>query len=205
MIRSHEGWYCWGQSEPREWRHRFNALYNIAIPKVKYFDVAVDVGSNIGISVYFLAQSFGYVYAFEPDKQNIESFKKNSVDHGFAANTHLFEYACGEVNERMSLTGNSGINRHYAPGEDVSVVKLDDVIKMKIGLLKVDAEGMDFLVLKGAKNLILNSKPVVIFEYKDGDKRHERWNSLTDSEDFMKSLGAKLEHKGKVDQIWYFE
>lgn len=207
-IREYDGWHAWGINEVRRWRHIFEDVFNRTLPRIKDFGVAVDVGANIGISSYFLAQRFFYVYAFEPDPKNIECYTKNAELHGFKNKTHLFPYACGEINERMGLGGKAGICRHYAPGDDISVVKLDDIFshtKPKIGLLKVDAEGMDYLVLKGAKNLLVRDRPVVIFEFKDGDARHERWNKTTDSEEFLRSLGAKFEWKNKVDQIWYFE
>lgn len=206
-IWKYDGWYCWGINEVTRWKNVLDDVLSRAYQKVKVFGLAIDVGANIGIASYLLSRNFGYVYAFEPDEKNRECYKKNAELHGFSHNVHLFPYACGEVNERIGLTGKAGISRHYIKGDDVTSVRLDDIFPAenpKIDLLKVDAEGMDYLVLKGAVGIIKRDRPVVIFEFKDGDGRHDRWNSLTDSEDLLKSLGAKLEWKNKVDQIWYF-
>ena len=36
---------------------------------------------------------------------------------------------------------------------------------INIDFIKIDVEGAEFLVLSGAKNILLKSKPVVVFEY----------------------------------------
>ncbi len=49
---------------------------------------------------------------------------------------------------------------------EVETAKLDDVISLdqKIDLIKIDVEGAELLVLKGAKQLLLKNKPFIIFE-----------------------------------------
>jgi len=50
---------------------------------------------------------------------------------------------------------------------EVKTDRLEDVIpeNVKIDFIKIDVEGAEFLVLSGAKNILLKSKPVVVFEY----------------------------------------
>jgi FkbM family methyltransferase len=50
---------------------------------------------------------------------------------------------------------------------EVSTLRLDDFLdkQYKPGLIKIDVEGAEFLVLSGCKNTLINSRPVVIFEY----------------------------------------
>ena len=100
-IRNYDGWYAWGINEVRRWRHIFEDVVNRAYPRVNDFGTAVDVGANIGITSYFLAMKFGYIYAFEPDPKNIECYNRNAKLHSFSAQSHLFPYACGEINEHI--------------------------------------------------------------------------------------------------------
>lgn len=50
---------------------------------------------------------------------------------------------------------------------EVELKKLDDVIPsdLRIDFIKIDVEGAEFGVLKGAKNILKKSKPYVIFEF----------------------------------------
>ncbi len=49
----------------------------------------------------------------------------------------------------------------------MATLRLDDFLdaQYKVGLIKIDVEGAEFLVLSGSKNTLLQSRPVVIFEY----------------------------------------
>lgn len=50
---------------------------------------------------------------------------------------------------------------------EVKTNRLEDVIPsdIKIDFIKIDVEGAEYLVLSGAKKILQQSKPVVIFEY----------------------------------------
>ena len=49
----------------------------------------------------------------------------------------------------------------------VELKKLDDVIPtdVTIDFIKIDVEGAELGVLKGAKNVLLKNKPIIIFEF----------------------------------------
>jgi FkbM family methyltransferase len=56
----------------------------------------------------------------------------------------------------------------------VELVKLDDYITEfpSVGLIKIDVEGAELMVLQGARNFIQRHKPVVIFEFGLGAADH---------------------------------
>lgn len=68
----------------------------------------------------------------------------------------------------------SGLKKREYPKENVQTKqvtvkteKLDDVIPetLRIDFVKIDVEGAEYLVLQGAKNLLIRAKPIIIFEF----------------------------------------
>ena len=55
--------------------------------------------------------------------------------------------------------------------EEVEIVKLDDVVKEKVNLLKIDTQGWEPEVIEGAKNLIEKWKPIMFMEYSPASYR----------------------------------
>jgi hypothetical protein len=56
--------------------------------------------------------------------------------------------------------------------ESISVITLDSFVqkeKIKVGLLKIDVEGHELFVLKGAKTILKEQKPIVMFELLEQD------------------------------------
>lgn len=136
----------------------------------------IDVGCHKGeILEHMLKFSpDGKHFAFEPIPYLYENLQKN-----YAGKAVIFSYALSDKNGKTTfqLVKNapaySGINkRKYAIDHpeieeiEVEMRTLDEVIpqEVPIGLIKIDVEGGEFGVLKGAENLLRRDKPVVIFE-----------------------------------------
>jgi len=43
----------------------------------------------------------------------------------------------------------------------IKMIRLDDLIKEKVDVIKIDVEGMEAEVIKGARNLIEKWKPII--------------------------------------------
>lgn len=141
--------------------------------------VFVDVGANYGIYSLIAARivgDSGRVIAFEPAKENFEILNKNILLNCMN-NINLFPLALSDREGLMKLyyhpdpSRNSLIPEHskLKNGEEVEVKQLDQVLQ-KIGVnvvdfIKIDVEGADLLVIKGAKETICKYRPVVQFEY----------------------------------------
>ena len=119
--------------------------------------IAVDFGSNIGISVgYFLTRSpTSFVYAFEPVPRNIRRLKKNLV--GLETRYELSEVAVGIANDRVEFgieeSGRyGGVGLRTGSIIEVECVKASDVIESvirqhgRIDILKADIEGFEVKV-----------------------------------------------------------
>jgi FkbM family methyltransferase len=133
-----------------------------------------DVGANQGLfTLYFSRRSpKGQVYAFEPDPALFSALKENIQRNG-AANVNLFNAAVASEPARLALRVgrfNRGDNRivptdQSRPGTvRVDAMPLDyAVLDQRLDLLKVDVQGFEVQVLRGAERLIQANPDLLIF------------------------------------------
>ena len=131
---------------------------------IKYLrpgDVAVDIGANIG-NLALIAASMvrpgGRVIAVEPHPRIFNFLKTNLVDNA-ATNVVAHNVAVGAETGEVKFT-----NRHSDDMNGVSttgdlvvpVKRLDDLLAdvNKISLLKIDVEGYELFVVKGARETL---------------------------------------------------
>lgn len=141
--------------------------------------VAVDVGANIGYYTLLLAKVCKKVYAFEPDKDCFKILEKN-VEENNLKNVVLFNKAVGAENKKVGIVkdknnfGNSKIDLRSQMSdvrktELVECVRLDDVIKDKTDLMKIDVQGYEEKVIEGAKKIIEKDSPTIFMEHNGGN------------------------------------
>jgi FkbM family methyltransferase len=165
---------------------------------VRKFDVAVDVGAHCGLWSRRLTQFFKKVYAFEPLTLHREAFVKN-----VQGNYELLPYACGNVAKTVrikTVADSSGCANIDEKGDtQAQVVRIDDVLNIECDFLKVDTEGYEEFVLRGAKRL-LKSKPCVIVEQKP--KKAQKYGLReTGAVRFLIKKGADLKAEIEGDYI----
>ena len=136
----------------------------------------VDVGCHKGEILDFFIKYApnGQHYGFEPIPDLFKSLKDKYTDK---ANILPYAISNEEGESTFKFVKNapaySGLNlREYnVKSPDIEEIRvelktLDEIIptNLKIDLIKIDVEGGEFDVLKGAKNLLLRDKPTIIFE-----------------------------------------
>ncbi len=174
----------------------------LILRQVKKGSVVVDVGANIGYYTIILADKVGKtgkVYAFEPDKTSFEILKKNIAINNLK-NVVVVNAAVGSKNGYLNLyksKGNLGDHKVYGKGkaERIKVFKLDDFIKEKVDLIKIDTQGWEPEVVKGAQNLIFKNKPIIFMEYSPASYKAAKLNG----KEMMKNL-RKIYKK-----IWWID
>lgn len=136
----------------------------------------IDVGCHKGeiLSDILRFAPHGTHYAFEPIP-----YLYNDLKNRFEGKVHLFSCALSdsEGETTFQLVKNapaySGLQRRKYAIENpdieeitVHLKRLDAIIPTEtpIGFIKIDVEGGEFGVLKGARELLLRHRPVVIFE-----------------------------------------
>ncbi len=141
--------------------------------KVKANDVVVDAGANCGhLSIFFskLVGKDGIVYAFEPDKFNIERIWKNrQLNQDLSDNIKIEELLLWNENKLVDFyeAGTVGSSAVCIPDADKCVkkeaIRIDDwVVKKnikKLDFIKMDIEGAEIEALDGCVQTIENLKP----------------------------------------------
>jgi FkbM family methyltransferase len=136
----------------------------------------IDVGAYRGEILRMMvdAPPSGRHYAFEPQVALFRGLVRDFPG------VMVFPYALGDASGRASFTlaldapARSGFRkREYPPGEDrtrettVDVRRLDDVIPRDapVRIIRIDVEGGEMLVLRGARETILRARPFIVFEH----------------------------------------
>ncbi|MEO5778140.1 MAG: FkbM family methyltransferase [Flavobacterium sp.] len=141
--------------------------------KVKPEDVVIDAGANCGhLSIYFskLAGKNGKVFAFEPDKFNIERIKSNiELNPDLAENIKIEDLLLWDKNELIDFyeAGTVGSSAVWMPNTEHCVkkqaVRIDDWIKdntiQKLDFIKMDIEGAEIEALDGCVETIKTLQP----------------------------------------------
>lgn len=148
-------------------------------------DVVVEVGANIGthtVALSGIVGAQGVVYAFEPQPIVYYTLCAN-VSINSLSNVHCYNLAAGATEGfvlipdiRYDQPGNYGgieIDK-FKQGNQIRRVRLDNSINVpSLKLLKIDVEGMESEVIRGAKKLISRHKPVLYVENDRPEKSKE--------------------------------
>ncbi|HWI09774.1 MAG TPA: FkbM family methyltransferase [Burkholderiaceae bacterium] len=126
--------------------------------------VAVDIGSHIGLWTHNLAAAFESVQAFEPVAAHRECFTANIHASNVELNACALGHEMGMVNIWSNPTS-SGDSWVSGTG-DIPMHTLDSFELECVDLLKIDCEGFELNVLRGAVETIARCKPVICVEQK---------------------------------------
>lgn len=128
---------------------------------------AIDVGANIGYYMLLLTRRVGEdgnVICLEPDPENLTELSRN-LHCNQVENAEVVESAVGETNGQVRFQ--SGKNGNVSESGDISVplVKLDSVLDgHECDFIKIDVEGYEGSVLRGASETIQNKTPKILLE-----------------------------------------
>ena len=192
----------------------FNASIDYLKKNEGSFHTAIDVGANIGIVSQILSEHFEEVFSFEPNPQ---TFKLLELNASYCLNNNVNPYNLALSHEAGELiltdwnpyhSGQSKINatkeqlskyesHSFKPRNyKVPCTTLDDFVLsnhiQKVSLIKIDVEGHEKQVLMGAKKVIKEHSPAIIFE--DWDTKKESKSTLR----------KELEELGYLD-FWTLE
>jgi FkbM family methyltransferase len=178
--------------------------------------IVFDVGANIGFVTLNFAKccNNGFVYSFEPDSRTFKSLQANLKENNYK-NIASYQVALGARTEKMLLSRmertNPGANRilpqhppHQYDQEWVDVEPLDLIADRlsipRVDLIKIDVEGFELFVLKGAENLIRKYKPILFVELAEVNLR-EHGLSAGSLIQYIEGLNYEVKDARTMQQI----
>jgi FkbM family methyltransferase len=140
---------------------------------------AIDIGANIGLYTYALAQICEVVEAFEPQElcaNNIVEYSKklgggriNVHTVGLSADRGLMNLHVPILRGRFRTKLAAGLATYRKLSCDhqtipIPIHRLDDYRFQNVSVIKIDVEGHEPEVIEGAKETILQNKPMILVE-----------------------------------------
>jgi len=137
----------------------------------------IDVGANLGyysLLASGLVGPSGRVIALEPNSENcrllLSSLRLNDITNvqllPVAADTATgWAYYSTHVGSNGGLIEAGDLLSH--PGTVVPTFRLDELVEGPVGFLKMDVEGAEGRVVRGATRMIERDRPIVTTELKD--------------------------------------
>jgi FkbM family methyltransferase len=138
----------------------------------------VDVGAHVGThSLWFALQCPATrVYSFEPVARFAEMLRQNIALNGADDRVVVMQAGlsdrAGSATNVLSSSHQLGFMAEPTDLEErFPVSRLDDVLDERVAVIKLDVEGMEPAVMRGAGRLLAQSSPVVFAEARDAWER----------------------------------
>jgi FkbM family methyltransferase len=143
-------------------------------------DIFVDVGANIGHLTLTAAKKVGrgQVISIEPHPE-IFKYLNNNINLNKLTNVKTYNLAVGEKTGQSQFSDMKTDDQNFVTEHgpvNVSITKLDDLVSGKVHLLKIDVEGYELFVLKGAVNTLSRTEAVYIESW---DTNFKKYNYAT--------------------------
>jgi FkbM family methyltransferase len=159
----------------------------------------IDVGANLGyysLLASGLVGPSGRVIALEPNSENCRLLL-SSLRLNDAANVQLlpvaadaqagWAYYSTHVGSNGGLIADADLLSH--PGTVVPTFRLDDLVQGPVGFLKMDVEGAEGRVVRGATQIIERDRPIVTTELKEEMLRRVSGSTVADYLGYFEALG----------------
>jgi FkbM family methyltransferase len=160
----------------------------------------IDVGANIGMySALFGILSDGDKFLIEASNDNMVMLKENLEP--LEQNGVKFIYVNDAFGDKLEDTVSTIHYLWTGKGSVLQDTKLykfntiDNLLKSydkKINLIKIDVDGFDYQVLRGAEQTLKNHKPMIMFELMEETLNMAGYNSQ-DVFNFLEQMNYKVE------------
>lgn len=174
--------------------------------------IGIDVGANVGQMSILLSEKIGpsgRIISIEADPfifsylaQNVKLNKRENITllnlAAYETSGQFLSYPKPDF-KRFKSYGSYGISLESKDLRRVLTLAIDDLhIQSDVCFIKVDTQGSDLHVLRGAEKTIRKYKPAVLFEFEE-QFQNEFKTSWNDYESFIKSIDYKIE--STINQI----
>lgn len=181
-------------------KEKQNALRMMVKPGM----ICYDIGAHVGFySLLFsrLTGSKGKVYAFEPLLRNIKFLKKH-IELNNINNVTILNVGVSEKSGYGYISGNDHFTYKISEkGIKIKLISIDEEIQsgnlLPPYVIKIDVEGHELFVLKGAMSALKIYKPIILVALDNSETKNNVFNLL-------KSIGYKI-YNLKFEEIKNFD
>jgi FkbM family methyltransferase len=150
------------------------------LSQIKEGQTVLDVGANFGFYSVLIGQQFENIsiHSFEPVHSTFAILKHNVEHNRLQDKVTLNECGVGEKTGQTKMTQDKYSGNHLVINEnsndvisDVLIITIDSYVQKnnieKVDVIKCDIEGAEYLMLKGAINLLKKDYPNIFIEIAD--------------------------------------
>jgi FkbM family methyltransferase len=143
----------------------------------------------------------GEAFAFEPDPTNFTRLSHNVAGLSFPVT--CFPCGLSDTTERVKFSAGAGEAGAVGTGDTLvqCVTLAECLVGRRIDYLKLDVEGHELAVLRGAERLIRRDKPILAVA------GYHRWTDVWEVPEFMLAHGYKIYYRthgyNTFDSVFY--
>jgi len=165
----------------------------------KKFTKIVDVGAWCGTWTIAMQEYAKSIHCYEPNKTHFECLQRNVGPYN---HVRVYNQAIGNEDGYVTLSEESATQntRVLLEKGETKISKLDSLGVEEVDLLKIDVEGLEMEVLKGAEKILAGVQYIMI-ELNNNSKRYG--SSNIDIETHLAELGYKVLIKTWPDIVYF--
>ena len=174
-------------------------LRDRALKYVTQWRTCVDVGANVGMWTRFLQKDFDQVVCFEPNPIFTRCWHRNIEPN---SNAVLHEQGLSHTKHTVNYLPNrtQNLSRKDTEG-NIQLCTLDSHALLDVDFVKIDVDGYEDRVLRGAINTIQRCRPVINIEMKTA-KRQQICDA---SRKILRGLNYARQERNKSDEVWCYQ
>jgi len=177
---------------------------------VKPGEVVIDIGANVGFFTKRFARwvsDGGFVIAVEPETSNFRRLQWNLEKSGTAAVVRTVQGVAAERGGTLKLAVNPihpGDHKIAPEGVDVTAFTIDELVRKepaaRVCLMKIDVQGAEERVLRGAQVTIQRDHPAILVEL-DDEALRQMGSSAERVVTWLMNLGYVIQRLGKNSPV----
>ena len=179
-------------------------VVSVFLSQIKHGDTVIDVGAHVGQYTLFAAGIGCTVHSFEPEPRTFATLSAN-VAQNQLVKVSLNQCALAESSRLSALFSANADNigatsllpNEYTRKESTVVrcVALDEYLiehgNPKVSFIKIDVEGAELNVLRGAQSVLSRDHPKIILEFFESRQAAFGY-SCSDVASFLQGFGYRL-------------
>jgi len=186
----------WRSGKPFTQNKCLNKFLKYCESQTMKMRTVIDVGAWCGTWSKAIEPYARNVIAFEPDKLHFECLQKNCT-----INCNPRMEAVGAEEKLVSLTEDDFTQaKRIDTKGTIRMIALDSMEYKDVDMIKIDVEGYEMEVLKGAKNL-LESVRYIMIELNNNTKKYGSSNNKV--EKYLDTLGFRVLMDHWPDKVFY--